>query len=311
VITRRHVLLGSGAALVAAASLPTYALGVEPLLRLALTSYDLTPPGWPADQDLSIAVLADIHAVDPWMTPARIAQIVDFTNSLQPDLIVLAGDYVNSMGHGLGRPIPMSICAEILSRLSAPLGRIAIMGNHDVWLNGGRDVREAFENNAIPVLENKAVRLEKDGRGFWLLGLADQLGEWDERRGMHVDQSDLPGTLAQVTTEEPALLLAHEPDIFPQVPDRVSLTISGHTHGGQVRLPFIGAITAPSALSYRFVYGHCRLGSSELVVSGGLGMSGLPIRFNMPPEVVLIRLGGAKDRQFSQSKFAQKLAKSA
>jgi predicted MPP superfamily phosphohydrolase len=135
-------------------------------------------------------------------------------------------------------------------------------------------------------MENCAIRIEGGPVSFWLLGLGDQLA-FPRRNPAGVD--DLTGTLAQVTDDAPAILLAHEPDIFPQVPDRVALTLSGHTHGGQVRL-FGYSPLVPSRFGNRFAYGHVREGARDLVVSGGLGCSILPVRFGVPPEITVIEL---------------------
>ena len=187
-----------------------------------------------------------------------------------------------------------------LTALKAPLGRYAILGNHEWWddpraqkaRRGPTIAHRAFAATDIPLLENDAVRLVKDGRPFWLLGLGDQLAFHIARRRQEgVD--DLPGTLAKVTDDAPAILLAHEPDIFPKVPRRVSLTLSGHTHGGQVRL-FGWSPVVPSQYGNRYAYGHVVEGGRHLIVSGGLGTvsAGLaPVRFGVPPEIVLVTLG--------------------
>ena len=137
------------------------------------------------------------------------------------------------------------------------------------------------------------MRLTKEGRPFWLTGLGDQLAFFvGRRRGHRIYKGidDLPGTLAKVSDDAPVILLAHEPDIFTQVPDRVSLTLSGHTHGGQVRL-FGYAPRVPSAYGNRYAYGHIVENNRHLIVSGGLGMSILPVRFGSPPEIVIVELG--------------------
>jgi uncharacterized protein len=293
-ITRRQFLIGAGASAATSLGLGGYAFGVEPILRLTVADYAIAPEGWPADFPLTIAVIADVHAVEPWMSAQRIAAIAAFTNRLNADLVLLAGDYESGLDRvgRLARKVAMTDCAAALATLRAPLGVHAVLGNHDMWTNDGRDVRAAFAANDIPILENKAIRLAKHGRPFWLLGLGDQ---WSRRaRGGYDGDDDLPGTLAQVSDSAPAILLAHEPFIFPRVPGRVALTISGHTHGGQVRLPFIGPLVKPSLPGERsFVYGHYCENGRDLVVSAGLGMSILPLRFGVPPEIVLIRLGSA------------------
>lgn len=139
----------------------------------------------------------------------------------------------------------------------------------------------------------------KDGQPFWIAGLGDQWAFWPRGLKQHPrivrayeGMDDLAGTLAKVTDDAPVILMAHEPDIFPKVPDRVALTVSGHTHGGQIT--FAGyAPMVPSRYGQRYVYGHVVEENRSIIVSGGLGCSGMPIRFGRPPEIVLIELGGA------------------
>src|SRR4051812_37491596 len=144
-----------------------------------------------------------------------------------------------------------------------------------------------------PILENEAVRLTKDGRPFWLVGLGDQLALLQPGRKRYRGVDDLPGALAKTTDDAPAILLAHEPDIFPEVPDRVALTLSGHTHGGQVRL-FNYSPLVPSRYGNRYAYGHVVEDERHLIVCGGLGTSILPVRFGVPPEVVVVDLGAPR-----------------
>jgi predicted MPP superfamily phosphohydrolase len=128
------------------------------------------------------------------------------------------------------------------------------------------------------------------GRRFWLAGLGDQIAYWlGPSRFKGVD--DLPGTLARIRTNDPVILLAHEPDIFTKVPERVALTIAGHTHGGQIRLPMMQPLYTPSAYGARFAYGHIIESGRHMIVSGGLGCSGVPLRLGVPPEIVRITLG--------------------
>src|SRR5262249_37930363 len=153
-----------------------------------------------------------------------------------------------------------------LGRLEAPLGVHAVLGNHDWWEDrtaqrnghGPTVARQALELAGISVYENDVLRLQKEQHGFWLAGLGDQLAllpraRWGRARFAGVD--DLPGTLAKVTDDAPVILLAHEPDIFPRVPERVSLTLSGHTHGGQVRVLGYSPVV-PSRFRNRYAYGH-------------------------------------------------------
>lgn len=292
-ITRRAVVSGLAGSAGLLASTGVYALGLEPGFRLRVQPYALSPPGWPEGVTLRIAALADIHAGEPYMTLSRIEEIVDATNALWPDLVVLLGDYPASHPF-LTAAVPMPEVAKILSGLRGRHGVFAILGNHDWWedpqtqaVRGGTPrIRRHFEAQNLPVLDNDAVRLTVDGHPVWLLGLGDQLAF--RRLGRGVD--DLAGTVAKVGDEGPAILLAHEPDIFPKVPSRISLTLSGHTHGGQVRA-FGYSPLVPSRYGNRYAYGHVVEDGRHLIVSGGLGTSKVPVRLGVPPEIVLIELG--------------------
>ena len=285
-------LVGSAAAMTA---MGAYAFGVEPAFRLRVQRYAPVPPLWPRDLALTATIIADVHVGEPYMPLRRVEEIVAAANALGSDLILLLGDY--GAGHRfVTRPVSMRECAGAFRSLEAPLGVYAILGNHDWWddltaqanRRGPVIARRELEAAGIPVLENDAIRLDKDGRPFWLLGLGDQLALLG-RPLTGVD--DLDGTLARLTDDAPAILLAHEPDIFPQVPGRVALTLSGHTHGGQVRL-FGYSPIVPSGYGNRYAYGHVVENGRHLIVSGGLGTSIMPVRFGVPPEIVHLTLGG-------------------
>jgi uncharacterized protein len=172
-ISRRHFLRFVAGVGAFSASTAAYGFGVEPVLRLRITRYDLLPSQWPADFQLKIAVVADLHACDPWMSIERIEAIVERTNSLNADIIVMLGDYVAGHRH-VSRFIPASEWAPVLAGLKAPLGVHAILGNHDYWEDrkvqregqGTIVARRALEAAGIPVYENDAKRLTKAGRPF-------------------------------------------------------------------------------------------------------------------------------------------------
>ena len=266
----------------------SYAFAVEPRFRLVVTEWDLATPRWIYERPLKIVVVADIHACRPWMPPERIRAIVEEANRLGGDLIVVLGDYTSSIDARLtsGR-VSGAEWGPALSGLQAPLGVHAILGNHD-WWSDPEAAKAALEAAGIPVYQNRAVKIEGD-TPFWLAG-TDSMVAHPLGRGRFRGADDLPGTLAQIADDLPAVHLAHEPDLFVDVPGRFAVTLSGHTHGGQVWLPFVGRPIVPSAYGQRFAYGHVREKGRDLIVSGGLGCSILPVRFGVPPEITVVTL---------------------
>src|SRR5689334_9247858 len=286
-LTRRHVIRGLGGLALAGMATTAYGIGVEPE-SVSVTRYRLTPPRWPPGQRLSIHVIADLHAGGPNMTARHINEVVEIANLESADLVLLLGDYFATHRFVTER-VPPPVWAAALARLESRLGTWAVFGNHD-WWHDIAGVRAAFARVGIPTLENRAVLLGNSGQQFWLAGLGDQLAHpLGHARFRGID--DLPGTLAQVSSDHPVILAAHEPDIFTKVPDRVSLTIAGHTHGGQIRVPFLWERFVPSAYGARFAYGHIVEHGRHMIVSGGLGVSHIPVRIGVPPEIVRIELG--------------------
>lgn len=301
-ITRRQLLTGAGVAAAAGLGTAGYAVGIEPnMVRVA--EYRPRPKNWPDEIKLRIAAVSDVHANEPWLDLGKLKAICERVNALEPDIILLLGDYRSGMRLKF-REVPIVDWAAALKTLTAPLGVHAIMGNHDYWDDDEAMLRRAgptaaqlgLEDAGIPVYLNRAMRLEKEGRGFWLAGLDDLVAFVPLRHDRSYDGpeglDDLPGTLAQITTDEPAILMSHVPDIFPLVPDRIALTLSGHTHGGQVRILGYSPVV-PSMYGNRFAYGHVVEDDRHLIVSSGLGFSKIPVRLGIPPEILLVELGGA------------------
>jgi len=297
-VTRRRLLVGGGVA-AASLSFSGYATAYETGSALTLAQYAPRLHNWPDDLKLKIAVIADIHACYPWMSEERVGDIVDLANAQKPDLTVLLGDYVCTHRFVSGY-VPPGAWAEQLARLEAPLGVYSILGNHDWWSaaiptdppDNSRSIRRALAVAGVPLLENQSVRLSQAGRPFWLIGLGDLLAHAPHRsRGLGAD--DLRGAMRAISDEAPAILLVHEPYFFPRVPDRIALMLAGHTHGGQVNFPIVGA---PAHFLKRgmgrFIYGEYALGERRMIVSGGLGTSLAPVRVLRPPEVVMVKLGG-------------------
>ena len=255
-----------------------WAFFIEPN-RLVVRHETLELPRWPSGlSGVKIAVLSDIHAGSAFIDERKLRLIVDRTNQLQPDLIVILGDYIAGNGRGSRRMEP-EVFAPILKNLHAQFGVYSVLGNHDWWYNGTK-VRTVLEANGIKVLDNEVLKITVRDNSVWLVGLADL---WT--RPQHIDE-----VIAQVPEGEPIIALTHNPDIFPQVPSRVNLVLAGHTHGGQVRFPLIGSVVESSRYGERFEKGHVVENGHDLYVTSGIGTSIVPVRFGVPPEIVLLEL---------------------
>lgn len=305
--TRRTILAASACAALPAGSaslVEADRAAATEVRSVRITRYRVTPDRWPTGVDLRIAVLADLHAHPRCMGVEEIRAVVARTNALRPDLVVLLGDY----GSQEPAPVAPEVVADLMRGLSAPRGVYAIQGNHDwtddvaaVRLTGGPTrVERAFRAAGIPFLENAAVPLGPD-LPVWIAGIESEeapSAPGAVRRDPQALDRHRTGTLRRILERVPAdasvILLAHEPDIFATGLDpRIDLTLSGHTHGGQIRIagwsPWI-----PSRYGLRYAYGHVVENARHLVVSGGLGshfVAGRPLRIGMPPEIVVVDVG--------------------
>ncbi len=272
-----------------------------PVVRLRVARYDLSPPQWPAGLKLRIAAIADLHACDPWMSLDHVQAIVERTNALKPDIVVMLGDYV--AGHRkVTRFIPDAEWARGARRIEGAARRARgarqsrLVGRQGQCSAKGRGCRPPAARWRPPAFRfTKTTRRSsiKNGHSFWLAGLGDQLAYMPARRFRplkRIGVDDLGATLAKITDDAPVVLMAHEPDIARRVPSRVALQLSGHTHGGQVRMLGWSPIS-PSG--QQLAYGHISM-NCDVVVSGGLGCSIMPFRLGVPPEIVLVTLGAAR-----------------
>lgn len=256
-------------------TLALWAFWLEPA-SMTITRAQLTVPL--QSGSLRVVVLTDLHVGSPFNGVDNLRRIISLANAEQPDLICILGDLVVQGVRG-GRFVdPETIGAE-LSGLRASVGTFAVLGNHDNWLNHDR-VANVLAGNGIPVIEERAVRLPTRAGPIWLAGISDY---W---MGRH----DITAALSHVTDQAPVLLMTHNPDVFPSVPPRVALTLAGHTHGGQVRFPFIGAPVVPSEFGQRYVGGYVREGGRQMFVATGVGTSIIPVRFRVPPSIVVLTL---------------------
>jgi len=229
---------------------------------------------------LRVAILTDLHVGSPFNGIVRLRDVVRRTNAARPDIVCILGDVV--MIHGIvgGRQVPPEQIGAELRHLSAPAGVVAVLGNHDGWFDHDR-VRAALETSGVRVIEEASTRIETPAGPLWFAGISDL---WTGRH-------DIAAALSSVRDDGASVvLLTHNPDVFPFVPGRVALTLAGHTHGGQVRLPLIGRPVVPSQFGQRFAAGHVVEGGRHLFVATGIGTSILPVRFRVPPTVTLLTL---------------------
>ncbi len=224
---------------------------------------------------LTIAQLSDFHA-GPRVASEIIARAIDITRQANPDLVVVTGDFVSHKA----KYAPLVL--KELARLNPPLGIWACLGNHDHWA-GRSDVLAQLERAGINVLNNRGTTIEHRGARFYLCGVDDI---WE-------GADDLSAALADRPPDIPTVLLCHNPDfIYQAARSKIDLMLSGHTHGGQVRLPLIGYIVIPSEYGDRFAQGYHQVEGTQLYVNRGIGVITPPIRFGVPPEVTVITLSG-------------------
>ena len=260
------------------AGMGLWAFWFEPA-SLTVHRQALSLPAWPAAfSGLRVAVLADLHVGSPHNGLDKLARIVDETNALRPDIVLIPGDFVIQGVKGGTFVAPEDAAVE-LGRLKAPLGVFACLGNHDWWLDGRR-VAAALTRRGIPVLEDRAVKINRGGAHFWLVGISD----------FTEAPHDVGKAFSAVPNQAAVLAFTHNPDVFPTISRPFSLLIAGHTHGGQVHLPVVGRPVVPSEHGQRYAYGHVVENGRHLYVSPGLGTSILPVRFRVPPEVTLLEL---------------------
>src|SRR5258705_9379548 len=247
--------------------------------RLVIHQEVIQIDNWPKDlSGLRLAVISDIHTGAPFVNDNKLREIVARTNQLNPDLIVLLGDYMSGNSWHSHRVEP-EVTAAALRDLHAPLGVYSVLGNHDWWYNGNK-VRAAFEQSGIHVLENEVAEIKWQNNSFWIVGLADL---WT--RPQRIQE-----TLGKVPVGSTIVAITHNPDIFPRLPRNVPLLLAGHTHGGQVKIPIIGRPIEPSDFGQRYAAGHVFENDHHLFVTTGIGTSIFPIRFGVPPEIALLTI---------------------
>jgi predicted MPP superfamily phosphohydrolase len=237
--------------------------------------------GWPQwSRPLRVAFLSDFHTGSHSDDVTRLNLIINEAASFTPDLVLFGGDYVNMQLFGGGRVPPRTI-ARILSRLEAPLGRIAVLGNHD-YVYDERAVANALRNSGITVLDHEGWTVRFQDHPIQIMGVPDA----------HVTRPEAYSLLAGLSPSAPTIVLAHDPVWFAHLPEGPHLMLAGHTHGGQIRLPGVGIVRNSSKAPLRWSYGLIKERGQYLYVTSGIGTSGVPVRWGVPPEFAVLDLIG-------------------
>jgi uncharacterized protein len=283
---RVWIIVAGFAALVAAWFADAF--WIEPN-SLTQTTLDVQDPAWPANTaPLRAVLISDIHVDHLHMPPARVRAIAAQVNALHPDVILLGGDYIGDEGVNQGearrRQNRSDGAFEIegmkaLDGLSAPLGVYAIMGNHDCdW--DCAETRTVLATTHVHLLENQATRLARPGGDVWIEGIKD----------IQTQQPDFETAAAAVPAGAASLVMTHNPGLFDWNTNHVELQLSGHTHAGQVRFPIIGALARMSRYTEETAKGWTIVNGRILVVTHGLGESGVPLRFGAPPQIMILTI---------------------
>ena len=289
-LTRRQLLrLAGAAATTGVAVMAVEGAVVEPQ-HLELERIDVPLRRLPPELNgLTIAQLSDLH-YEPGSSARVIKVAVEMANRLNADLVVLTGDYItvpllgDHLTHRARALEGAEPCAKLLAGLHAKHGVFAVLGNHDQHADADI-VTQVLKRNGLQVLRNQCVPLERDGARVWLTGLNDLVDS---------DPPDLRKLLSQIPRDEPNVLLVHEPDFADHVADHaVDLQLSGHSHGGQVRLPVFGPLYLPE-MGRKYPWGLRRVGTLTLYTSRGIGTIRVPLRLNCPPEITLLTLRSAQ-----------------
>jgi uncharacterized protein len=277
-LATRPVAWGAGAlAGAAAAALAARAAWVEPR-KLVVEREELHLPHWPAVLDgLTLGVIADLHVGAPHVDLRKLERVLDRVRELNPDMVAILGDFLTEPMPFASRVSPVAI-AKRVGELRVPLGVFAVLGNSD-----DAGIRRALHATAVELLENDVRERWWHGQRLWIAGFDD----------VRTADPDVEGVLARTAEEDPVLALTHSPDLFPRIPPRVSLTLAGHTHAGQVNLPVVTRRVVPSWFGGRYREGHIVEHDRHLFVHAGIGTSTLPIRFRAVPRVSLLTLRSA------------------
>ena len=261
--------------------------------RLLINKHELKLKKWsPKLNGFKIVAISDIHAGSNFITEEKIRRIVAEVNEQNPDITVLLGDYVSSTFHNSQQlNMPPHTIAENLSGLRAKHGVFAVLGNADEKF-GAKEMRRELAEIGVKVLSNESLSIEVNGEPLRLLGMKDQMisGNWNDI------SRELKKVVAKENIKGNIIVLTHNPDYLPvitgdySISEDISLILAGHTHGGQCRFPFFGALIVPSEYGQNYVAGHIHHQQTDMFVTTGIGTSKIPFRFGVPPEIAVLTI---------------------
>lgn len=297
----RNVIIAAVVVAFVGALCIAYAFFVEPQ-RLVVNRSTIEIKGWdPAFDNLRIVMLGDIHGGSNYVTPERLREVVRLVNEQDADLVVLLGDYVSQVhednpNQRRALRMPVADIADNLAGLKARHGVLAVLGNHDGEF-GDEEVAAELTRVGYRVLQHEVASIERGGKRLRIFGMIDHLKLNKTWKETSADAK----RIIESSGEGQLIVLQHSPDLLPVISGDLSISpdlklmLSAHTHGGQVWLPVFGRPVVPSNFGQKYAYGHVRQNDVDLFVTSGIGMSVLPVRFLVPPEVAVLTVRSAPE----------------
>ena len=244
-----------------------YSFFIEPNI-LTVKHYKINDS---ALKGIKIVFVSDFH-IKPNQAK-RLNKVVKMINEQNPDVVLSVGDFVN--GHEEDMTMPIADIVKQLKNIKSKYGFYTVLGNHDWWIDG-EGITDTLTSNGIKVLANSNAKININGKDIYIVGVEDKTTRTPEIYS------------ALENAKKPVILLTHSPDMFPKVPSDINLTLSGHVHGGQVRLPLLGALIVPSDYGDKYSLGLIEEEGKKMIVTKGIGNSILNVRFNCVPEIVVV-----------------------